>query len=79
MSFSKFVFLNFLNIRKDYYKSQQHPLKPPTKNDTVSFKESAQKFFFKNTFKNWKVFWKFESKNLENIFLNFLDPPILHE
>ena len=46
MSFSKFVFLNFLNIRKDYYKSQQHPLKPPTKNDTVSFKESAQNFFF---------------------------------
>ena len=49
MSFSKFVFLNFLNIRKDYYKSQQHPLKPPTKNDTVSFNESAQKFFFLRT------------------------------
>ena len=29
-SFFKLVFLNFLNIRKDCYKPQQYPLKPPT-------------------------------------------------
>ena len=26
----KLVFLNFLNIRKDYYEPQQYPWKPPT-------------------------------------------------
>ena len=35
------IFLNFLNIRKDYYKPQQFALKPPTENDTVSFREPA--------------------------------------
>ena len=39
--FLRLVFLNFLNIRKDYYKPQQYPLKPPTENDTVSFREPA--------------------------------------
>ena len=29
-SFLKSVFLNFLSIRKDYYKPQHYPLKPPT-------------------------------------------------
>ena len=40
-SFLKLVFLNFLNIRKDYHKLQQYSLKPPTENDTVSFREPA--------------------------------------
>ena len=40
-SFFNLVFLNFLNIRKDYYKPQQFPLKPPTDNGTVSFREPA--------------------------------------
>ena len=40
-SFFNLVFLNFLNIRKDYYKLQQFPLKPPTENDTVSFRVPA--------------------------------------
>ena len=30
------VFLHLLNIRKDYCKPQQFPLKPPTENDTVN-------------------------------------------
>ena len=38
-SLIKLVFLDFLYIRKDYYKPQQYPLKPPTENDTVSFRE----------------------------------------
>ena len=29
-SFLEFVFLNFLNMRKDYYKPQRYHLKPPT-------------------------------------------------
>ena len=29
-SFLKQVFLNFTNIRKDYFKPQQYHLKPPT-------------------------------------------------
>ena len=29
-SFIKFVFSDFLNIRKNYYKPQQYPLKPHT-------------------------------------------------
>ena len=37
----KSVFLNFLNSRKDYNKPQQYRLKPPTENDTVSFRESV--------------------------------------
>ena len=40
-SFFKLVFLNFLIIRKDYYKPQQFPLKPATENDTVNFREPA--------------------------------------
>ena len=40
-SFFNLVFLSFLNIRKDYYKPQQFPLKPPTENDTVSFRGPA--------------------------------------
>ena len=39
--FFNLVFLNFLDIRKVYYKPQQFSLKPPTKNDTVSFREPA--------------------------------------
>ena len=49
-------------MRKDYYKSQQFPLKPPTENDAVSFRELAsflQNHLFRNTFKKTKVFWKF--------------------
>ena len=49
------VLLNFLNIRKDYYKPQQFPLKPPTGNDTVilkaciiSLKTLFQEHFQKN-------------------------------
>ena len=38
------VFLNFLNIRKDYYKPQQFVQKPPTENDTVSFRDPATVF-----------------------------------
>ena len=41
MSFFNLVFLNFLNVRKDYYKPQQFALMPPTENDTVSFREPA--------------------------------------
>ena len=41
MSFFNLVFLNFLNVRKDYYKPQQFALKPPTENDTISFREPA--------------------------------------
>ena len=40
-SFLNVVLLNFLNIRNDYCKRQQFPLKLPTENDTVSFSESA--------------------------------------
>ena len=40
-SFLKLVFLNLLNITKDYYNPQKYPLKPPTENDTVSYRESA--------------------------------------
>ena len=40
-SFFNLVFLNFLNITKDYYKPQQFPLKLPTENDKVSFREPA--------------------------------------
>ena len=61
-SFFNFVFLNFLNIRKEYYKLQQFALEPPTQNDTVSFRELVsflQKHFFSNTFKKTKVVWKF--------------------
>ena len=39
--FFNLAFLSFLNIRKDYYKPQQFPLKPPTENDTVSFRGPA--------------------------------------
>ena len=35
------IFLNFLNIRKDYNKPQQYPLKPPTENVPVSFRENV--------------------------------------
>ena len=38
-SFLKLVFLNFLTIRKNYYKPQQYCLRPPTEIDTVSFRE----------------------------------------
>ena len=50
-SFFKLVFLNFLSIRKDYYKIKQFSLKPPTENDTDSFREPAflSKHFFRNT------------------------------
>ena len=37
----KLVFLNFLSSRKDCYKLQQYRLKPPTENDTISFRESV--------------------------------------
>ena len=40
-SFLKQVFLNFMNIRKDYFKPHQYPLKPPTQINTVSFREPA--------------------------------------
>ena len=40
-SFFNLVFSNFLNVRKDYYKSEQFALKPPMENDTVSFREPA--------------------------------------
>ena len=40
-SFFNLVFLNFLNIRKDYNKPQQFPSKPSTKNDTANFREPA--------------------------------------
>ena len=38
-SFFNLVFLNLLNIRKDYHKPQQFALKPPPENDAVSFRE----------------------------------------
>ena len=34
-SFFNLVLLNFLNIRKGYYKPQQFALKPPTENETI--------------------------------------------
>ena len=55
----KLVFLNFLSSRKDCYKPQQYRLKPPTENDTISFRESVSfiwKHFFRKTFKNTEVF-----------------------
>ena len=39
--FFSLVVLNFLDIRKVCRKPQQVSLKPPTKNDTVSFREPA--------------------------------------
>ena len=41
MSFFNLVFSNFLNARKDYYKPEESSLKPPTENNTVSFREHA--------------------------------------
>ena len=38
-NFFKILFLNFLNIRKDYCKPQLSPLKGTTENITVSFRE----------------------------------------
>ena len=61
-SFLNLVFLNFLNVRKDYYKPQQFDLKSPAENDTVSFSEPAsflQKKMFRNIFKKAKIFLKF--------------------
>ena len=59
------IFLNFLNIRKDYNKPQQYPLKPPTENVPVSFRENVSflwRHFFTNIFKNKEVFWEFQNK-----------------
>ena len=39
--FFNLIFLSSLNIRKDYHKLQQFPLKPPTENDAVNFREPA--------------------------------------
>ena len=36
-SFQNLVFLNNLNIRKDYYEPQQFALKPSSENDTSYF------------------------------------------
>ena len=65
----KLVFLSFLNIRKRYYKPQQYLLKPPTENDTVSFREPASFLFlwnysFRNTFKDTE----FSGKTLKQVF-----------
>ena len=40
-SYLKQVFLNFMNIRKNYFKPQQYPLKSPTQINAVSFREPA--------------------------------------
>ena len=48
------VFLNFLNIRKDYYRLQQFALKPPNKNDTVSIRETAS--FLQKHFQEYEGF-----------------------
>ena len=58
-SFLKLVFLNLLNITKDYYNPQKYPLKPPTENDTVSYRESASfqwKYFFQEHFQKHRAF-----------------------
>ena len=36
--FLNLIFLNFLNVRKDYQIPQQFALKPPAENDTVRLK-----------------------------------------
>ena len=49
-SFFNLVLLNLLNIRKDYYKPQEFPLKH-IKNDTVNFRSPAS-FLWKHFFRN---------------------------
>ena len=53
-SFLYLVFLNFLNIRKDYYRLQQFALKPPNENDTVSIRETAS--FLQKHFQEYEAF-----------------------
>ena len=50
------VFLNFLNIRKHFYKPQQFSLKRPTENDTVSFREHFYENVFLGTLSRTRTF-----------------------
>ena len=65
-SLLKLVFLDFLYIRKDYYKPQQYPLKPPTENDTLAlgslyhFYENSFSGVLRGTF-SWIFFTTFQS------------------